>query len=101
MHSINRETATERIPVLVTPSEKNNFVIKAKNAGISTSEYMRRAAEWYTPANELSDIETMIDKMNEATQNAEKKIDETLAFIYQSNVRIAEMEQAASEESLR
>lgn len=41
---ITMATATERIPVLVTASEKSQIAEKAKNAGLSMGEYLRRAA---------------------------------------------------------
>jgi hypothetical protein len=41
----------------------------------------------------------MIDEMNKATESAEKAIDEALAFVADSNKRIAEMEAKAKSES--
>ena len=38
-------TATERIPVLVTKFQKQQLTSKAKAAGLSTGEFLRRAGE--------------------------------------------------------
>ncbi len=86
---------TERVPVLMTPTEKKRLVAKAKKAGLTTGEYMRRAAAGYRPADDDKALEAMIDEMNKATKRAEKAIDQALAFVADSNKRIAEMEARA------
>lgn len=85
-------TATERVPVLMTPEEKKRIVSKAKNIGITTAEYMRRAAEGYQPDNNDRALEAMIEEMNRASASAEKAIDEALGFVAESNKRIARLE---------
>ncbi len=87
--------ATERVPVLMTPAEKKRVVSRAKKAGLTTGEYMRRAAEGYRPADDDKALEAMIEEMNKATTSAEKAIDDALAFVEESNKRIAEMEAKA------
>ena len=87
--------ATERVPVLMTPVEKKNIVSRAKKAGITTGEYMRRAAESYRPTDDDKALEAMIDEMNKATTNAEKAIDDMLTFVAESNKRISNMEAEA------
>lgn len=87
--------ATERVPVLMTPAEKQRVVSKARKAGLTTGEYMRRAAEGYRPANDDKELEAMIGEMNKATGSAERAIDDALAFVEESNKRIAEMEAKA------
>ena len=84
--------ATERVPVLMTPAEKKRVVSKANKAGLTTGEYMRRAAEGYRPADDDKALEAMINEMNKATRNAETVIDDTLAFVAASNKRIEAME---------
>ena len=87
--------ATERVPVLMTPAEKKRVVSKANKAGLTTGEYMRRAAEGYRPADDDKALEAMINEMNKATRNAETAIDDALAFVAASNKRIAELETKA------
>ena len=91
--------ATERVPVLMTPAEKKRVVSKAKKAGMTTGEYMRRAAEGYRPADDDKALEAMINEMNKATENAEKAIDDALAFVEASNKRIAAIEANAKRET--
>jgi hypothetical protein len=91
----NMAAATERVPVLMTPAEKQRVVSKARKAGLTTGEYMRRAAEGYRPANDDKELEAMIGEMNKATGSAERAIDDALAFVEESNKRIAEMEAKA------
>ena len=92
--------ATERVPVLMTPAEKKRVVSKANKAGLTTGEYMRRAAEGYRPADDDKALEAMINEMNKATESAEKAIDDALAYVEASNKRIAEMEAKAKSEAV-
>lgn len=88
-------TASERITVLVTTMEKKRIVKLAKDAGLSTGEFMRRAAfACFTPAEEAV-LEGMIEQMNKSTGQANAAIDDALAFIAASNQRIAAMERNA------
>ena len=84
--------ATERVPVLMTSAEKKRLVSKAKQAGLSMGEFMRRAAEGFSPSADDEALEAMITQMNKATERAERVIDEVLSFIEASNERIAKME---------
>ncbi len=91
--------ATERVPVLMTPAEKKRVVSKAKKSGLTTGEYMRRAAEGYRPAEDDKALKAMIDEMSKATESAEKAIDDALAFVAKSNKRIAKMEAKVKSEA--
>ncbi len=92
-------TATERVPVLMTPDEKRRVVSKAKKAGVAIGEYIRRAVDGYRPTEDEKALEAMIKQMNQATKNAEKSIDDTLIFVEASNKRINEMEAKAKREA--
>lgn len=85
-------TATERVPVLMTPTEKEQVVAKAKQHGVTIGEYMRRAAAGYQAVEDEQALSAMIDEMNKATASAERSIDHALKAIAQSNKRIAKME---------
>ena len=89
-------TATERIPVLVTATEKGQIAKMAKDAGLSMGEFLRRAASSYRPSEEDKVLEGMIDQMNKTTAQASAAIDEALAFVEASNKRIAAMERKAA-----
>ena len=84
--------ASARIPVLVTPSEKAAIEQKAGAAGVSVGEYLRRAAQSFTPSEDERALAGMIDQMLKTTTQASKAIDAALAFVEASNRRIAAME---------
>ena len=84
--------AEERILVWVTKTEKAQIVKRAKVAGLSTGEYMRRAAASFRPSEDDEAMEAMIDQMLRATERAGRAIDDTLKFVAESNRRIAAME---------
>lgn len=89
-------TASERIPVLVTPAEKAQIAQWAKATGLSMGEFLRRAAASFRPTEEDKMLEGMIDQMNKTTAKASTAIDEALAFVDASNKRIAAMERKAA-----
>lgn len=91
-------TATERIPVLVTATEKGQIAQMAKDAGLSMGEFLRRAASSYRPSEEDRMLEGMIDQMNKTTAQANAAIDAALAFVEASNKRIAAMERRLPDE---
>jgi hypothetical protein len=84
--------ATERIPVLVTPKEKALIATRAKEAGLSMSEYLRRAAASFRPSEDERVLEGMIEQMIKTTKRANRAVDEALAFVEASNRRIAALE---------
>ena len=85
-------TASARVPVLMTEAEKSRIHAKAKQAGLSTGEFMRRAAESYWPAEDDRTLEAMIGQMLESTARAERAIDGAIAFVAASNARIAALD---------
>lgn len=89
-------TATERIPVLVTATEKGQIAKMAKAAGLSMGEFLRRAASSFRPNEDDRMLEGMIDQMNKTTAQANEAIDRALAFVEASNRRIAKMERRAA-----
>jgi len=78
----------------MTGKEKAEIAKKAKAAGLSMGEYLRRAAKSFKPPKDEEVLEKMIEQMVKATERAEKSIDEALAFVEASNRRIAKMEAA-------
>jgi len=87
-------SATKRITVLVTASEKRRIAKRAKAAGLSRGEFLRRAVDCF-PLSEDEVLEGMIAEMNETTTRASATIDKALTFIEASNKRIARMERKA------
>ncbi|MFZ4540063.1 plasmid mobilization protein [Propionivibrio sp.] len=89
-------TATERIPVLVTATEKGRIAKMAKEAGLSMGEFLRRAAASFRPSEDDQILEGMITQMNKTTAQANAAIDKALAYVDASNKRIVEMERKAA-----
>jgi hypothetical protein len=85
-------TATERIPVLVTPREKSDIARMAKAAGLSMGEFLRRAAAAFRPDDDERLIVPMIEQMVRTTAKASAAIDDALAYVDASNRRIARLE---------
>ena len=85
-------TATERIPVLVSPAEKSQIANMAKAAGLSMGEFLRQAASAFSPSEDDQILEGMIAQMNKTTAQANDAIDKALRLVAASNKRIAAME---------
>jgi hypothetical protein len=88
-------TATDRIPVLVTPAEKSRISARARAAGLSMGEFIRRAAEAFNPTEDDRLLEGMLDQMEKTTARASQAIDEALACVEASNQRIEALERRA------
>jgi len=58
----NHEYRHERIPVLVTKTQKQRLMARAKAAGLSTGEFLRRAAESYSPSEDEVLLEGLLNK---------------------------------------
>lgn len=89
-------TATERIPVLVSASEKSRIAKMAKDAGLSMGEFLRRAAASYTPAEDDAALEGMIAQMVKTTKAANRALDEALVYVEQSKKRLAALDKKPS-----
>ena len=88
--------ATERITVHVTAAEKKRIEEKAKAAGMSIGEYIRRAALTYCMPEAEVVLDQMIQQMNKSTEQMGHVVDDALASIAASNQRINAMEKKAS-----
>lgn len=82
---------TERIVVQVTPVQKRTIAGVAKRNGMNVSELMRVAAETYTPAGDEHELNQLIARVNVSTTEADAALDDALAFVAESNKRIAAM----------
>jgi hypothetical protein len=89
-------TATERITVLVTAKEKSQIAAKAKDAGISMGDLLRRAALSYDPCEDERMLEEMTDQINKSALRACSAVDKVIQFVEASNKRIAAMERKAT-----
>lgn len=85
-------TATQRIPILVTATEKSRIVRRAKDTGLSVGEFLRRAAASFSPSQDDAALEGMIGQMLKSTKSANHALDSALAYVARSNKRIMAME---------
>jgi hypothetical protein len=85
-------TATQRIPVLVSPAEKDSIAALAKAAGLSMGEFMRRAASSFRPSEDDQLLDGMIDRMVASTVRASAAIDDAVAYVETSNKKMARLE---------
>lgn len=85
--------AVERIVVQVPPSQKKAFMSKAKRLGLNLSELMRRGATAYSPEEAEAEFDALAEKIVGSTTEARAALDDALAFVAESNKRIAAMEE--------
>ncbi len=87
------ETATERIPVLVTKTEKAEAKKLAKIKHVSVGELFRRAvfSDKYESDEDKITL-AMIDQVNKSTARANEALDEMFKEIEESDQRIAAMD---------
>ncbi len=86
--------ATERIPLLVTPTQKALFIKKAKASKLTVNEFVRRAAEVYDPSDDDEAMLRLIAQVQQTTQEATAALDAAISACAQSSARIAAMEKA-------
>jgi hypothetical protein len=87
--------ASERIPVLVTKFQKQQLTAKAKAAGLSTGEFLRRAGESYSASEDQDVLEGLLDQVVKITAKTEQAIEDALAFVAASERRLAELDAKA------
>lgn len=88
-------TATERIPILVTKTDKSRFAKKAKSYGFnSISEFARTAMARFRhqEQEEEAAFDALLTKVKEGTRLAEEAIDRTIAHCDASNERMAKLD---------
>ncbi len=86
--------AIERIVVQTTLEEKRAIVEKARLLNISVSELMRSGASAYTPTD--GELVALAEAAQASAKRSMAVMDETLANIAASNIRIEAMEQQAA-----
>jgi creatinine amidohydrolase/Fe(II)-dependent formamide hydrolase-like protein len=93
--------AVERIVVQATAQDKQAIVAKAKKLAIPISELMRRGAFAYEPAEADEELAVLADAAKAAAERAGEAIDDALAYMLESNKRIAAMEALAGKASAK
>jgi uncharacterized protein (DUF1778 family) len=85
---------TERIPLLVTPTQKALLIKKAKASKLTVNEFVRRAAEVYNPSDDDAALTRLVAQVQQTTRDATAALDAALKSCAESNRRIADMETA-------
>lgn len=80
-----------RITVHVTRDESVRLAKCAERRGLSLSEFMRRAALEFPGTNEEQAQTTPTNAVIDATERAERAIDDSLEYVARSNERIERM----------
>jgi hypothetical protein len=87
-------TASERIPILVTKADKARFAKKARTFGLSISEFARATMDRFDPAAEEEEkaLDGLFEQVKRGSAEAERALDDALAFCAQSNARLAKLD---------
>ena len=96
-------TATERIPILVTKTDKAKFARKAKAHGLSISEFARAAMDKFDPSaqDEEKALDGALEQIRLGTAEVGRTLDTALAFCAESNARIARIDAWMREQGYR
>jgi hypothetical protein len=75
--------ASERVTTLMTPNEKSALEAKARQAGISVGEYVRRSVASYDPeeAAALAQLAALAAELTRSNREASEALDRALAGI--------------------
>lgn len=77
------ETATERVTTLMTPAEKARLEAKARKAGVSVGEFVRRSVDGYDPdaADDLQQLAALALELARSNLAAAAALDRALASV--------------------
>jgi hypothetical protein len=83
---IGREAVTARVVTLMTPREKSNLEAKARKAGLSVGEVVRRSVKAYDPEEmrQLEEIADFARAFRESAERASAAVDRTRENIAQT-----------------
>jgi hypothetical protein len=75
--------ATERVTTLMNPAEKAALEAKAKQAGVSVGEFVRRAVDCFDPeeAAALAELSALADQLKRSNRDASDALDRALASV--------------------
>jgi hypothetical protein len=78
----------------MTPAEKKQIERQAETAGLSVSEYLRRAVAAFANNDDADEtaLDLLLIQVEQRTTAASAAIDAALAYIEASNRRLAELE---------
>ena len=84
------QLATERVTVLMTPVEKAALEAKAKGAGVSVGEFVRRSVDSFDPeeAAELVQLAALAAALERSNNEASAALDRALASIEETRAQL-------------
>lgn len=83
---------SERINLLVTPEEKSFIDARARKAGMTTSELVRRAVVSFDPEIDMDELRALSEQMATVIEQTEKTLDANLAAIAELREELADEE---------
>jgi hypothetical protein len=80
---VSHENATARVVTLMTPSEKSNLEAKARKAGLSVGEVVRRSVDAYDPEEmrQLEELAVLAREFRLSMERASASLDRANATI--------------------
>ena len=83
--------ATERVTTLMTPTEKSALEAKARRAGVSVGEFVRRSVESYDPeeALALAQLAALAAELSRSNRDASEALDRALASVEATRAQLA------------
>jgi hypothetical protein len=79
------ERATQRVAVLMTPTEKAAYTDRANSLGLSLGQFFREAGASYVNRSSQRDeeeaLEAVLKQLELSTRHAEQTLDEALAEV--------------------
>lgn len=80
---MDNSPATERVTTLMNPSEKAALEFKAKQAGVSVGEFVRRAVDCFDPdeAAALIELSALAEQLSRSNREASDALDRALASV--------------------
>ena len=81
---------SERINLLVTKGEKTLIDRRARKAGLSASELIRRAVIAYETDADRDELQTLTDELGAAAQRMESRLDTAIAKLEETTKAIAD-----------
>ena len=81
---VSSERATERVAVLMTPSEKSAYVDRANSMGLSLGQFFREAGAVYGREIDEDALDAALRQLEASTARAEAALDSALAEVRRS-----------------
>ncbi len=92
--NVGREAATARVVTLMTPGEKSNLEAKARKAGLSVGEVVRRSVEAYDPEEmrQLEELAVLAREFRSSMEKASASLDHANAAIEKTRASLSRRE---------